>query len=291
MHGWLLVNAFLQKEKFNEIYALLFQAAARRGIELELKTNAELIILSTQELKTLPRPDFVLFWDKDILLARRLEESGFKLFNSAATIEYCDDKNLTALALEKKGVATPKTISAPKTFEGVGYTDLQFFDEAKKRLKLPLVIKEACGSFGQQVYLAETEKEGQEILLKIGCKPFLMQEFIQESRGRDVRVNVVGGRVVSAILRENSSDFRSNITGGGKASAYQVSKAQADAAIAACQAVGADFAGVDILFGKNSQPLVCEINSNPHFKSSLDCTGVDVSEHIMEYVAARIKGE
>ena len=115
-----------------------------------------------------------------------------------------------------------------------------------------------------------------------------MQEFIKESCGRDVRVNVVGGKVVSAMERYNENDFRSNITNGGSMRRVSLSEEMANAAIKATEAIGLDFAGVDVLFGKDG-PIVCEVNSNPHFKSSLECTGVDMSELIMDYVVECLK--
>ena len=115
-----------------------------------------------------------------------------------------------------------------------------------------------------------------------------MQEFVVCSCGKDVRVNVVGGEATCAILRENEQDFRSNISGGGKASAYTLTDKQKQIAISACEAVGADFAGVDVLFGEGGEPLVCEVNSNPQFESTLTATGVDLSEYIFDYILKRL---
>ena len=151
-----------------------------------------------------------------------------------------------------------------------------------------MIIKEAYGSFGAQVYLVNTLDEAEKIITSLGHKDFIMQEFISESKGRDVRVNVVGGQVVSAMERYNENDFRSNITNGGKMRKINLSEDMKDAAIKATEAIGLDFAGVDILFGKDG-PVVCEVNSNPHFKSSLECTGVDMSEKIMDYITEQIK--
>ena len=233
------------------------------------------------------RPDFVLFWDKDIHLARRLEKEGLRLFNSARAIEICDNKILTAVALDGK-VKTPRTIISPKTFEGVGYKRQEFVKNATRVLGLPLIIKEAYGSFGAQVYLANTLDEAKEIVTSLGHKDFIMQEFIAESRGRDVRVNVVGGRVVSAMERCNEKDFRSNISNGGNMKKIDLGEDMEAVAIAATEAICLDFAGVDVLFGKDG-PTVCEVNSNPHFKSSLECTGVDMSEKIIDYILEQIK--
>ena len=281
MKGRLIVNGFLGSDKFNELYGYLARAARKKGIELEIKTADSLISVVGEE-PSYTRPDFVLFWDKDIHLARRLEKEGLRLFNSADAVEICDNKILTAIALSTK-VATPRTVISPKTFEGVGYSSLDFVENATRVLGLPMIIKEAYGSFGAQVYLASTLDEAKRIVISLGHKDFIMQEFIKESCGRDVRVNVVGGKVVSAMERYNENDFRSNITNGGSMRRVSLSEEMANAAIKATEAIGLDFAGVDVLFGKDG-PIVCEVNSNPHFKSSLECTGVDMSELIMDYV-------
>ena len=288
MKGWLVVNSFLDSNKFKEIYVFLKNAADKYNVLLEIKSSSSILCDTESFFSSYHLPDFVLFWDKDIYLAQRLEAIHLPVFNSARAIEICDNKILTALCLAGK-VKTPKTIIAPKTFEGVNYNNLDFLDYAINCLKFPIVIKEAYGSFGQQVYLAHTLEEAQGIINKLGHKDFLMQEYISSSHGRDVRINVVGGKVISAMLRNNPEDFRSNISNGGKMSAYNPSVEQQAIAIQACEAIGLSFAGVDILFGVHEEPIVCEVNSNPHFKSSFDSTGIDLSLNIMEYIINQLK--
>ena len=286
MKAWLIVNGFLDSTKFTDLYGYLSRSAKKHGVTLEIKSSDSLVCKTDEEIRQ-EALDLVLFWDKDVHLATRLEKIGLKLYNSAKAIEICDNKALTYLALEGK-VATPKTVIAPKTFEGVGYTTLDFVENATRVLGLPMIIKESYGSFGAQVYLAGTLDEAKEIVAKIAHREFVMQEFISESEGRDVRVNVVGGRVVCAMERYNDNDFRSNITNGGSMRQISISEEMADAAIRACEAIGLDFAGVDVLFGKDG-PVICEVNSNPHFKSSLECTGVDMSEEILTYITESLK--
>ena len=286
MKAWLIVNGFIDSAKFHELYGYLSRAADSHGITLDIKTSDSLVYLSDAEI-TECAPDLVLLWDKDVHLGKRLERLGLRLFNSAHAVEICDSKALTYAALAGK-VATPRTIIAPKTFEGVGYNKLDFVENSARMLGMPMIIKESYGSFGAQVYLARTPDEAKEIVRGIAHREFVMQEFIRESEGRDVRVNVVGGRVVSAMERYNESDFRSNITNGGSMRRIDLSKEAAEAAVSACRIIGLDFAGVDVLFGKDG-PIVCEVNSNPHFKSSLECTGVDMSEEIMSYIAEQMK--
>lgn len=284
MRGWLIVNPFLDTKKFREIYEMLCASARAEGIRLDMKTTVELMCPSGDDFSGFALPDFALFWDKDVYLARRLERAGLRLFNSAAAVEACDNKVLTAMALAAAQVPTPLTFFSPKTFEGVGYSSLGFLDTAAERLGYPLVIKEAYGSFGMQVYLAENREEAEKRILSLGSKDLVLQQFIANSRGRDIRVNVVGGRVVASMLRYNDADFRSNITNGGQMKGCTITPAQEAAALRACEALGLDFAGVDVLFGEGDTPLICEVNSNPHFKSTLQATGVDVSRPMMQHI-------
>ena len=290
MTGHLIVNGFLASAKFADLYALLTAAFQKRGVRLEAYANTDFLTplgdcpRPTSTAGTTPRPDFVLFWDKDASLARRFEQAGIPVFNSAAAIETCDDKIRTAEALARAGVPTPRTIPAPLTFDGIGYTRLDFLARAGEELGYPFVLKEAFGSFGQQVHLIQTPEEARDVVATLGARRFLLQEFIASSRGRDLRVNVVGDRVRATIYRENKRDFRSNVTLGGTAADFSPTAAQAAAAVAAAKAVGATFAGVDVLFGPGGEPLVCEVNSNPHFRSTLDATGVNLADHIAEVV-------
>ena len=288
MKGLLIVNQFVNSGKFTEIYQMLQNAASGLDIRLELKKSGELLhnISCLKQLSC----DFILFWDKDILLAKMLEACGLPVFNSADAISHCDNKGYTELILHQRGIRTPLTFTAPLTYERYGYRPSAFADEIIARLGFPMVIKELRGSFGQQVYLVRDRAEMETILDRVGCKGILFQEFIAQSAGRDVRINVVGDRVVSAMLRYSiNGDFRSNITNGGHMKPFEPTDSQKSAAVSACRALGLDFAGVDILFGKEDEPVVCEVNSNPHFKSSLDCTGVDMSPLILSHIKERLQ--
>ncbi len=284
MKGWLVVNAFLNAQKFSEIYGMLLASAKLRDIDLQLFTNAQLLKPICENFAQ--KPDFVLFWDKDIPLARAFERESIPTFNCADAILACDNKILTAQTLSIKHIPHPITIVAPQTFDKIGYENTQFLDSVADKLEFPIVVKEAFGSFGQQVYLAQDMPDLRAICARLAGKLFIFQQFISESRGRDVRVNVVGDRVVCAMERYNPSDFRSNITNGGKMRKIELSSEQAQVAVDAVKALGLDFAGVDVLFGKS--PVVCEVNSNPHFKSSLECTGVDLSAYIIDLIRKKL---
>ena len=284
---WLIVNHFVESSKFSDLYRLLEMSFRHRGVILEVRTACDIMPVVNERKRVEDLPRKMVFWDKDVILAKHFESIGVELFNSANAIEVCDNKALTALVLSKAGVGMPLTVSAPKTFEGVGYSKVDFIARAADLLKYPMVIKEVYGSFGHQVYCAADYDAACEIVRKIGYKDFIFQEFVASSAGRDVRINMVGGRYVAAMLRENSHDFRSNISNGGTMAQYEPSMEEIDIAVKAVQAIGLDFAGVDVMFGPNGMPLICEVNSNPHFRSTLDCTGVNIADYIADLVIGR----
>ncbi len=286
LRGWLVVNGFLYTCKFTELTQMFVAAAERKGICLEVRSNTEIYTGIFELDPAVSKPDFVLFWDKDVILARYLELSGIPVYNSSRSIEVCDDKRKIYLALLEAGIPIPRTISGPMTYENVGFPTLDFVDGLEGGMGYPLIVKEAFGSFGEQVYMAENREDLERMLKAIERKPFLLQQYISASRGQDVRLQVVGDQVVAAMRRYSDNDFRANITSGGHMERYEPEEAACLLAVRACQATGCDFAGVDLLFTENGF-LVCEVNSNAHFKNLYDCTGINTADYIMEYIYSR----
>lgn len=288
--GYIIINGFLREEKFFSLYSALKQSADKAGLQLELKTNIELMcdIASGKTVANEALPPFAIFWDKDVRLAKTLEAAGMKLFNSAGAIELCDDKSLTHIALMNR-VPQPKTVLIPLTFPRIGYTDCAFLEKIADYLGFPFVIKQCFGSFGAGVYLAGNMEEAKAALMKTAGGAAIAQQYIASSFARDIRAYVVGDKVAAAMLRHNESgDFRANVAQGGKADAYMLSEAQAALAVKTAQILGCTFAGVDLLFGENGEMTVCEVNSNAHFAGISAATGVNIADKIMEAVAQRI---
>lgn len=292
--AWLVTNEFLNTHKYSELAMWLVDAARRYDIELVVKTNAELLVgIGTsyviEKMIQKENPAFVLFWDKDIRLAEYLESLSLRLFNTAKSIEICDNKAMTHIALKQKNIRMPKTILAPMTYANIGYTNYNFVDIMIEQLGFPMVVKECYGSFGQQVYLVHNTDELRTCIDQIGAKPFLAQEYIASSFARDIRLNVVGDEVVATMYRySDTGDFRANISNGGKMKCYDPTKEQIKLAVDCVKALDLDFAGVDLLFDENDRPIVCEVNSNAHFKNIYDCTKVNVAEHILAYICNRL---
>ena len=271
--GILVVNHFLKGEKFDALNRALLQSALENNVKLELKTNLELSFEKEFDC------NFALFWDKDIALAERMEKSGIRLFNSARSIELCDDKARTCAALS--GVAKmPETLVAPKTYFKSDMSE--FVNKAIEILGVPLVFKECFGSFGEQVFLCKTKED---VMEKITARPFILQEYVENSSGRDKRLEVVGGKVIAAMRRVNENDFRSNLTNGGKMFPCTASESEKVLAVNACAALGLDFGGVDILDGE----ILCEVNSNAHIINISQCTGINAADLIFKHILSEMK--
>lgn len=283
----LIINEYLKNPKFHEIHSWLVEAAKRYGVHVQIHTNSE--ILPTYPVRSQVEDKVVIFWDKDIRLASYLEDSGYLVYNSSKAIAACDDKSMTHRILTQGGILMPNTVIAPMTFSGIGYTNYDYISKVIHQIKFPMVVKECFGSFGQQVYLVYTEEELREQIIRIGTKPMLFQEYIAESHGRDLRLQVVGDQVVASMYRySDSEDFRANISSGGKMKPYIPSKEQKELAVKSCKLLGLDYGGVDLLFGPNDEAIVCEVNSNAHFKNIYDCTGINVADYIIDYIVQRV---
>ncbi|SDM98031.1 ATP-grasp domain-containing protein [Sediminibacillus halophilus] len=293
-NGWVVYNGHLPGTKFKDFAEWIQAAANEKNIQLTLIKNNEMLALHQQTGGTIfpeyyRRPDFVVFGDKDIHLAKQLELLGIPVFNSAEAISLCDDKIATYQALSAHHLPIPKSIAGPKIFPNPRALETASFIKSGKMLGYPLVIKEAFGSFGEQVYLVETEQELIEKVVELQDRPFILQEFISSSYGKDVRLNVVGDKVVAAMKRTSSNDFRANVSAGGSMEEYQPTKKEIELAIAASRAVGTDFAGVDLLFGPEETPLVCEVNSNAHIRNIFDCTRINVADWIIDYIVEKLQ--
>lgn len=290
MKLWLVYNSSLKLEKMFNLINRIYEAVKKRNCEVELLRNDEIIMYydsyNTPKLKVkngLSLPDGILFWDKDIMLAKHLEEMGIRLFNPSSAIETCDDKALTHLRLSKLNIHIPKTFIAPFVYWDYDLTD-EYLKEIEKELSYPMIIKEAKGSFGMQVHKVNNETELREQIKKIGNRKFLFQEFIEASSGRDIRVNIVGNKIIGAMLRTNPDDFRANITLGAVSEQIELTKEQEELALSVHKAFNLDFSGVDLLFSKDGKPVFCEVNSNPNFLSFERTTGLDYCNEIIDYI-------
>ena len=293
LKGIMIINGSLKTPKYREITELYREASQVYNIKLDVCENTQVVCGVAEDvyLKGIDQNvDFVLFLDKDIRLAKQLERSGLRLFNTAEVIAVCDDKAATCMALQGKGIPMPKTVIAPLIFEGKDADDRDYINHLEEVLMYPMVVKECYGSFGEQVYKVDHREELVELRRRIGHKPHIYQDFVATSSGRDVRLQVVGNKVVASMMRYSEIDFRANISSGGQMKTFTPPPSFEKLAIDVCTYLGADFAGVDLLFGEDEMPILCEVNSNAHIKNILTCTGVNVAEKIMAWIKEQLHG-
>ncbi|MBB4825867.1 RimK family alpha-L-glutamate ligase [Sporosarcina luteola] len=283
---WVIYNGSLLSDKFKDQAVLVAEAAERAGIQAVLKKNFEVMIDLAAPLAV--RPDFVVFLDKDILLATYLKQNGIPVFNDPEVIETCDNKAKQYIKLAKAGIPMPATIIAPKVYPNFTIRSSGYYETVLAGLGLPLIIKEGHGSFGMKVYLIETEEDFYAKVEELRGVDYVFQQFIASSRGRDVRVNIVGGDIVAAMHRSSETDFRANITNGGVASSIELTAEQKTIALQAAEAVGAEFAGVDLLYGEKENPLVCEVNAAAHIRNIYNVTGINVADKMIEYIVRKL---
>ena len=281
----LIKNAYWRSASMDRMEARLCAAFERLGARMTAATNGSLPLSVGLGPFDPPRPDAVLFWDKDTALAEAFQARGIPVFNPPSAIALCDDKALTHLRLDGI-VPMPATLICPMTFPGVGYPDKAFLDRAEAAFGYPMVLKEACGSLGTGVHLCRTRAEAEALLDRLAGSRLLLQAFVAASAGRDKRLYMVGGRCAGAILRTNPLDFRANLALGGSAEAYEPTPEETEICRRASDALGLAFSGVDLLDGPGG-PLLCEVNSNAHFTGLEKATGRDIAGEIAREVLRR----
>lgn len=287
MKGYFIFNKFLETDKFKCLEDAFFREAEILGIELEFVSNSKALQMCFDNQFIIK--DFVLFWDKDIKLAKLLEDRGHIVINNSNSISLCDDKSKTYISLSSHDIRQPLTILSPLIYYGSVDSDIDFIKFSIKKLGFPMIVKECFGSFGEQVYLANNKDDLISLIKRIGTKPFILQEFIKTSFGQDIRIEVIRDEVVAAVHRKNeNNDFRANITNGAKASNYTPNSKQIDMALKACKILELDFAGVDILFGENDEPILCEVNSNAYPLNVQRITGVNIVKQTLEHIKKKV---
>ncbi len=287
MKGTIIHNAFYRSEGVNHQIESLTQAFSKLGVSVSVMNNGQLPVHLTEEgiQSAVGETDFIIYLDKDIHIAYMLEKAGYRLFNSARAIELCDDKMQTYIALSGV-VRIPKTVSSPLMYRAP--KEDSFLDRVCATISFPMVVKEAFGSLGAQVYLANDRKELSTLRENLKYKRHIYQELVSSSYGKDVRVIVVGGRAIAAMLRKSETDFRSNIELGGVGEAIDPPRAFLEAAEKAAKELNLTYCGVDLLFGEDGNPVLCEVNSNAFFKTAQKFTSVNIAEEYAKEIIRKL---
>lgn len=295
MQGLVVYNGSSKTSKVQSAAFKVLDELQKRDVKMQsIKNNDILNKIDEYNQSSLvfpnhiERPDFLLAWDKDVKLIQMIEKEGIRSFNKSKCIRLCDDKSLMHLALLDTNIKIPKTIVSPLVFREYDF-DKNYYDSIVENIGENFILKEDYGSFGMQVYQIDSFEKFINITKIIKNNGFILQENIKSSKGRDLRISIIGDEIIGVMLRSNDNDFRANITLGGTASMFLPDKKVMDLALKAHKSLGLDFSGVDILFGKNDEPILCEVNSNPNYLSFEKLSGINFAGLISDYIIGKMR--
>lgn len=216
-------------------------------------------------------------------IVRQFEAQGSFTTAGSLAINRSRDKLRAYQVLAKAGVGIPKTVIARES--------ASFDDIVSLAGGTPLIIKVARGTHGNGVVLAENPKAAKAVMQAFYVEGvnFLVQEFVHESAGTDIRALVVGGRVIASVKRQSlDGDFRSNTHQGGEGVPVKLTDDERKTALKAAKAMGLPICGVDMMRSSRG-PLVLEVNSSASIKTPETVTGRNVAEKIIEYIEQNAK--
>jgi ribosomal protein S6--L-glutamate ligase len=286
--------ALLTMEKDNYSNRRFIEAAEKRDHVIEpINTlrcymNIKSIASAVHyEGKTLPDYDFVIprigasITAYGTAVVRQFEMTGAQVLNSAQAIAQSRDKLFAHQVMAMHKLPMPDTAFAS--------SHLDTEDLIKMVGGTPLVIKLLQSTQGKGVVLADNRKSAASLIdaLQNAEASFLVQQFIPEAAGQDLRCIVLDGKVIAAMVRRaNGDDFRANLHKGGIASEARLTTEERKLAIRAASKLGLKFAGVDIL-RSNKGPLLLEVNSSPGLEGIERMAGIDIAGHVLDYIEHR----
>ncbi len=220
------------------------------------------------------RPSILNNVDLHVSLIQQMEMMGIPLFNRAQAILAAKNKIKTMQILDHYGIPIPKTVVIRRK-DDLG-------EVAKLIGGFPVIVKQPVGSFGAGVTIIESMRALKSFLL--WDQPmYLIQEFVKYSKGKDIRIFVVNGKIVGSMMRKaKKGEFRSNIELGAIGRPVEITEEEASIALRSVQALDLTYGGVDVIRGVNG-PVVLEVNSNPGFKELEKATGVSIAGAIVDY--------
>ena len=292
--GWILC-----KPKFQDSYETnrLVEEFKNHNIDVMVIDPHEIDIFVNKENRqsilvngeSLPLPKFVFprtgsgttYYIKAVI--RHFERMGVVVVNGSESIDAVKDKLYSHQVLAQSNLDIPKTLLLKHPI------DVEFVE---KHIGYPAIIKTLSGSYGKGVFLAENKKQFKQLITMAEItKPsynIIVQEFIKDTWGKDLRVLVVNNKVVGGMMRTaTDDDFRANISRGGEGFPYEVNEQIEWLAVESSKALDLDIAGVDLLFDKGGYKI-CEVNSNPGFEGMETFTKKNIADEIVSFIKFKI---
>ena len=292
--GWMLV-----KDRFWESYETnrLIEEFQKQDIEVQLvdPTTVDIFVNKENKKSILVNgepsdlPQFVFprtgsgttYYIKAVI--RHFERMGVPVINSSDAIDNVKDKLYTHQILAQSNLDIPKTLLLKHPI------DAEF---VQKHIGFPAIVKTISGSYGRGVFLCENKKQLNQLItmaeLTKKSYDIIIQEFVKDTWGKDLRVLVVNNKVVGCMMRQaTDDDFRANITRGGEGFPYEVNEQIDWLSVESSKALGLDIAGVDLLF-QNGGYKICEVNSNPGFEGMEMFTKKNIAGEIVSFIKLKL---
>jgi len=219
------------------------------------------------------------------MITRYYEQDDTFVLNTSSARKTAKDKLLTLQYLAQNNIPVPRSILAKFPL------NVSFIE---KHLSYPMIVKKTEGSEGKGIMLSENKTQLEDLIEMLeesfdtNKLNIILQEFVSEKKGKDIRVFVIGGRAIGAMLRTGKEgDFKANFSGGGKVENFPLNPKIEWLAVESARVLGLDVAGVDILFDKNGYKI-CEVNASPYFEGFEKATGINISKEIFNYLILRL---
>lgn len=298
MEGWIIFKRVEDSTK-PVLYEIgrLKEVAGKRDINLRIISPEQFdLIVTRDDRKSIlvngecaPLPQFLLprmgagTTYFALAVIRHLERLGVHTFNSSQSIEVVKDKLYTQQILAESDLPVPKTMLI-KYPVNVGLVE--------KQVGFPVIVKTISGSHGSGVFLCETKPNFEALMELISATEphvnIILQEFVQTSSGRDIRVFVIGGRVVACMERmSRDGGFKANFSRGGEVRAFKINPEIEWLATESTRILNLDIAGVDLLFD-GDHFKICEANSSPGFQGIESCCEVSIPDEIYDFIKVRL---
>jgi len=265
----------------------------KMGIDVKIYKPAQFDLLVTENVRDsilidgnpVPLPDFVYpyFNHSDqgyfsLAVVRQLERLGVNVFNGASSIETVRDKLHTHQILAESGLPTPATMLAKFPVD---------IDLIESTIGFPVVVKTLNGALGIGVFLIENANAFMDLMELIGeTNPnlqLIFQQFVEQSKGRDLRLLVVDGEVIAAMERRaKEGSFKANYSSGGSVHAFDPGEEAKNLALKTSDILDLQIGGIDLLFTDDGGYTICEANTFPGFKGLEKASGVNVAGKIYE---------
>lgn len=291
-----LYNTTLKLITSDELYKILninIKPDIKYSIDSDTYTDIDTSInlISTFAWDNLPYiPDFIINRSRDSFLSFIFELKNIKSFNSSKVIQIANDKNCTHKYFYKNGINyLPYIYLSSNPLDSTCFSDIISFAEKNG---YPLVFKPVNGHGGADIHIIQNEKELIFILNTFFTNSKNKNSYILQkcasTIGKDLRVYVLGEKIIAGILRSSDSDFRANFSLGGKTSYHELSKDEFNLTKKIISSIDSDFIGIDLIYN-NGKPILNEIEDAVGCRMLYANTDIDIVEEYFKYILSKVK--